>query len=269
MGGWMRYVNGNMTGNLQHRKIKYNGYSLYHCNMDISPTSLALARRGYADKDESHDINHALKVVENAREIIVGEKLADIDCDNPWLRPLSLKAVIDTCLFHDMHDHKYKINECAVSRDELENHLIDNHGTNFTLIILFVIDHMSWSKRDTVNPNIVLFPAPMFHVPRDADWIEAIDVGRCIAYSKKINRPVPEGVIDHIYEKMMHLLSSLYYETSKRLAKPAHEKMMRWLEEAQATITITEYNRPRLKHFIKAIEEGKLYSSKNKDDVKT
>jgi HD superfamily phosphodiesterase len=198
----------------------------------LDNTSYELAKRGYANYDSSHGISHAIAVVKNAWLIYIGENIYRI---SPFI------IVQDTALFHDVHDHKYKEHEWGISKKELYSFLEKRHGEYYAKAIQYTIDNMSWSKRDSLgtrDEHSKYFVPWIFHCTRDADFIESLDVGRCIDYSKRIKRAVPEGVIQHIYEKIIKIMDTLHYSTSKELARPKHNEMLRWLEEAQSTVSL-------------------------------
>jgi len=94
---------------------------------------------------------------------------------------------------------------------------------------MWTIENMSWSKRSQINYSSSNYDVVLFNVVRDSDWIEAIDIQRCIDYNHKINGKYPQDVLKHCDEKLLIISDNLHYNVSKQLAKPKNIQLQTWI----------------------------------------
>jgi hypothetical protein len=174
-------------------------------------------RRGYAPYDESHDLNHAVQVYGNAKMIVS-------DCHSA--NDEYLRAIRDTTMIHDIDDYKYRDKQ-TVNWAEIGEFIRSRHSPLWAERILWTVQNMSWSKQGKVDYASPHYHAGLFHVARDADWIEAIDAGRCITYQRAHGHGI-EAVVAHVDEKLIHVRDRLHWDMSKLLAAEKHRVLTHW-----------------------------------------
>lgn len=155
--------------------------------------------------DSAHNIEHAIAVFANACQIVAAEQIKF------ELHEATEFTLAMVC--HDVRDHKIK--RC-LSADTVFSYLEFEVGTKSALRIVHMHANCSWSARRNSLPtpsgdNLRL-------ILQDADWIEALDVGRCIDYTNAIGGTVPDDVCAHIREKLLLIPAELNFESSKQLA---------------------------------------------------
>jgi HD superfamily phosphodiesterase len=185
----------------------------------VDESLLEFCRVGYKPYDESHDLNHALQVYKNAA-LIVQDAMGGVEY---------CRAVRDTAMIHDIDDYKYKSVQ-TVSMEDIVKFLQSRHEQKWVDRIVWTVQNMSWSKASKVDYNSGNYHAGLFHVCRDADWVEAIDVTRCIAYQKSRGYGM-QAVVAHVNEKLLHVRDRLHWDVSKELAKDKQEKLEAWMDK--------------------------------------
>lgn len=168
----------------------------------------------FSENSGGHDVNHTLRVYENAMEIASGEP----GCDS---FVVSLAA-----LLHDADDHKLF--------DTQDNHnartfLADN-GVSETVInrICTVINSVSFSKNKGKVPSSL--EAKIVQDADRLDAIGAIGIARTFAYGGEHGRSM-EASIDHFHEKLLLLKDLMNTDTAKAIAQKRHDFMVSFLEE--------------------------------------
>lgn len=173
--------------------IKYTMYNLNYAGIK----KLGARRQRIVDaleftmqhgpRAESHNINHHIRVVNKA--------IQAFECIESKLIGF-INNVLVVCAIHDCVDYKYpKIKEKNI---ELVR---EKFGEN----ILEVVTHMSWTN------NIELDDEYWDHVKQfaqQADWWDAIDLFRCIKYTKEKHES-RDDVIFYYNIKLKHILNEL------------------------------------------------------------
>jgi len=177
-------------------------------------------RLAYSKYDSSHDWNHALSVFHNTIKLI--EKLPI------HITTTLQKSIRFTSILHDTIDSKY-LNEQSITRSQLNDFLIKHLGEDLAEKSMWTIENMSWSKRGHINCSSFNYDVVLFNVVRDSDWIEAIDIQRCIDYNNKINGKYPQDVLKHCDEKLLIISDNLHYNVSKQLANPKNIQLQTWI----------------------------------------
>ena len=183
----------------------------------------------------SHDIEHSLRVLRNARRIM--SSMPDVD-----------RLVVEvSCIVHDVIDPK--LADPEESKAELAGFL-SGLGLSDTRIrnIMDIIENMSFRKMMQGHS----WPTREFDIVSDADKLDAmgaIGIARVFAYSGEAGRPFYDGseqtspgfdirsyekpgtAIGHFYEKLLKLREMMRTEEGKRMAEKRHAFTKAFLDE--------------------------------------
>jgi uncharacterized protein len=214
----------------------------------VDPMMREFLNRALARADKAHSYDHALRVFENALNILHAE--------GRTLTQLEMVEVKVATLCHDVLDHKLVAAGQTLPADEVktfykkyfatylaEHHHaqadIDAEADHYVQKICHIHDNCSWSKRHTAIP---LENADwMRKLVQDADWLDAIgDIGlnRCIEYTCAIypaaddeqTQIISRLVCDHIREKLLLIPDALHFQSSRLLAAAATLPLTKFLE---------------------------------------
>jgi hypothetical protein len=223
---------------------------------------LALAKKGYADRDESHGHKHWLRVMNNVILIAFGENIV-------FPVNIILDIAQDVAVLHDVLDHKYMrdVQSQAAMQLEIFDYFEKKYGNAWARCALYTIHNMSWSKASKVDVDDESFYPTLFYLVRDADWIEAIDIKRCIAYCEATKKKVPQDVLGHVKKKLMHIKSVLHYPTSETLAEKKHEKMMKWYYHSLKNDFVMVYNSREFSAKVMSKKELEAHTRKEGDTI--
>lgn len=160
--------------------------------------------RTYGPQAESHGYQHHVRVVENARtafNIMGGEPDEEF-----------VKNVLIACAIHDCVDHKYpEIAEMNAVRIEAI------YGAD----MLTIVNNMSWSKHVTLeDPELEAVKL----IAQNADWVDAIDLPRCIKYTEESNMDVSDA-LDHYHDKLKFIYGTLT-PAFQKFSLDAHKQML-------------------------------------------
>jgi len=188
-------------------------------------------RKSMQDFDESHDYNHAKKVLENSLLIAISNEYRNAK--------LNLTTLVYSAFCHDIRDHKYSN---SISFDEFYRFLKQEVPDNADDIVT-IIDNISYSKQNkkrietgSMKENdIPENLKPYIDIVRDADRLEAIGktgLKRCEDYQLSHGNKVPEDVIKHCHEKLLKLLPENFIvsEKAKELAIPLHDELLEYIK---------------------------------------
>lgn len=188
--------------------------------------------------DESHGLDHALAVVQNA--ITIMDSDAEI-IEKLKLYPNLRILIIYGAYLHDVCDHKY--GDMCVSEtifNDFVQEMIHDDAEN----LLRIIQYVSFSKESKGLTPLLAEPyQTALTVIRDADRIEAIGysgVRRCLTYTKEKGGS-NEDAIYHIQDKLIKLLPMNYIKTKvgRAMALPKHRQMVRYLSYYHRAVPTT------------------------------
>ena len=168
----------------------------------------------FQDNTDGHDINHSLRVYNNAMNIAA----AYSSCDK--------MVVALAALLHDVDDHKLfrtVNNENArkfLSSQDIEQEKID--------LICNLINSVSFSKNRGNTPECI-----EGKIIQDADRLDAIGaigIARTFAYGGKNGRTLNLSV-QHFYDKLLLLKYEMNTKEAKEIANNRHSFMEMFLNE--------------------------------------
>lgn len=175
----------------------------------------------FADDYSGHDVEHSLRVYNNAMMI------ADTE-------PQCNRVVVSlAALLHDADDYKlFQTENNHNARSFLKNHQVDE-----VLIeqICDIINGVSFSKNRGVHPETI-----EGKIVQDADRLDAVGavgIARTFAYGGGHKRSITDS-IQHFYDKLLLLKSEMNTDGGKRIAETRHSFMETFLSELNKEMNI-------------------------------
>lgn len=158
-----------------------------------------------------HDYNHAIRVLNNAKKIVLEEKNDNIND----------KIIFISSLIHDCIDHKLF---CDIDKqiEKIIELLKDILNDNEIDEVLDIIQNISFSK----NKKLTNINAQICCDADRLDALGAIGIIRTIEYGAVNNRKFDNGenaTINHFYDKLLKLKDLMYTDTGKSLAHSRHQ----------------------------------------------
>lgn len=177
-------------------------------------------REIFKNNADGHDLDHSIRVYENARNIAAGYPACD-------LLVVSLAA-----LLHDVDDHKlFSTENNQNARAFLQDQSL---GQNKIERICAVINAVSFSKNRGKRPESL-----EGQIVQDADRLDAIGaigIARTFAFGGKNGRSI-ESSLQHFHDKLLLLKDEMNTEEAKRIAEIRHSYMEGFLTEMQEEMT--------------------------------
>lgn len=184
--------------------------------MEIPQQLLEFSKLAYANHDLAHNLDHALRVYNNACNIIKDQKLV--------LSSNQLKIFPYVMIGHDFRDHKIIVKGLGLSKKRIEKFYRKYLNKKQVEEIFLIHDNCSWTRRNFVTGDIR--HNVLFMVLQDADWLDALgDIGliRCIEYTKTFpnvqTEDIPTLVSSHIEDKLLRIPNTLNFESSRDTAR--------------------------------------------------
>jgi hypothetical protein len=199
--------------------------------------TLSLCQSLTEDYDESHGLNHHIRVFCNAIQIFCPVAVATGIIKNREKLTRYVKYITYVTLLHDVIDHKYP-NNMEEKKQRLRQFLIDELKEEHEYIY-WIIDNMSYSKE-------VKHGYPLHHdseiqeirdICSDADKIDALGkdgLARCILTTihmkgdKISDEDIVSNVIQHSHDKLLRLKDS-YIKIGKELAEKGHSEILHYI----------------------------------------
>lgn len=191
---------------------------------EVPPFLAVFAKAALAQYDVSHDYNHSLRVWKNVQVLPEFQVLTERDRE----------IVMVACIVHDIVDHKYKN---AITAEDLRAFLADRYGSFATEQVMHIITNISWSKRQHNMP--LPYNDDLRKIVQDADWWDALGltgIERC-SYFTSTRQPNlttlqhTKEMLKHMEEKLLKIIDSFNFESTKTLARLDHEAVKYWYDE--------------------------------------
>lgn len=192
--------------------------------------------------DSSHDMQHFVNVYHYVLDIInhldFPEIIEGIPCDD------AIKLLSYAGFCHDLIDSKYV--DSVEYLERLRKVFLENgYPEEYTEIIMFIIDNMSFSKqrKGVVIPERYRLA---MDIVGDADKLDAYRPERVIAYQTTCKHDDP--VMTRNWIKTILVSRVLEYKSkwlktdyAKKLAAPLHEKVEQYVKENLENATLCDY----------------------------
>ena len=183
-------------------------------NDKVISSTLEYIKVLFKDNSDGHDVEHTLRVFNNAKKIASRYPESD------------LELIYLSSLLHDVDDHKlFNTKDNMNARFFLKNQRIKNDDIE---LICKIINGVSFSKNRGVQPE-----STEGKIVQDADRIDAIGaigIARTFAYGGKVGRSI-ESSLQHFHDKLLLLKDELNTEAAKKIAESRHAYMEEFLIE--------------------------------------
>lgn len=173
-----------------------------------------------------HDLQHTLRVYDNALAIAETEPAAD------------LFIISVAALLHDVDDYKlFNTTDYQNARTFLKDNFVPE---GLTQRIIETIDSVSFSKNRDKRPATI-----EGQIVQDADRLDAlgaIGIARTFAFGGEHHRPM-EQTFRHFDEKLLLLKDIMNTKAAKTIAQKRHKFMKNYLRELNQEIKASELPR--------------------------
>ena len=192
-------------------------------HLEIPEFLVSFVANSTKEFDESHNLEHALKVTHASHTIM---ETIDENYDK--------KLITFTAMLHDVCDHKYP---CSITEDELIRFIAPHFTAEKSAAIMDVIHNMSFSKQVKGIAIVLAHPYNDYLIAvSDADKLEAIGqvgIDRCTEYALTHGGVVPADVVTHCHEKLLRLLPENFIKSVKgrELAEPLHNEIVEYVRK--------------------------------------
>lgn len=197
-------------------------------------TLCAFARRALAKHDPSHGIEHSRVVLTNLFALA-----------QPFMKVARYRKIaMYAAMLHDVFDAKYEATS-PVSREEMRDFLVAQLGQMDAAIVTHICANMSFTKSRKSPEKIIPFRCAIFEkiriAVRDSDWLDRINVPRCLTYNAQRFREENDGMMPTdaqlraivagvIKNEMLPVLQFLRDPRARYYAEFAVRVAQRWLD---------------------------------------
>lgn len=188
--------------------------------------------------DASHDIQHVLRVRDNALHILKEEQDADAASHISQSDPLVVHLA---ALLHDVDDKKYRSSETNAPAEPQVITFMNTVAPEIAGKVYDIVEAVSYSS-EIKGPKKVMALIqryPELAIVQDADRLDAIGaigIGRCFTFGGARSTSGMGNAIEHFEEKLLKLGSMMKTQTGKAIAEERtrriREFMAWWTHEA-------------------------------------
>lgn len=170
--------------------------------------------------DASHDIQHVLRVRNNALKILEKEqgrrKATGLTALNPLVVHLS-------ALLHDVDDKKYRSSSTATLEEPQVITFMNTLAPELAAKVYEIVEGVSYSSevRDPAKVLQIMERYPELAIVQDADRLDAIGavgIGRCFTFGGARGAPGMGAAIEHFEDKLLKLEGMMKTPTGKAIA---------------------------------------------------
>lgn len=188
--------------------------------------------------DASHDIQHVLRVRDNAMHILGKEQAAGASSRVSHSDPLVVHLA---ALLHDVDDKKYRSSATDASTEPQVMVFMNTVAPELASEVYEIVDGVSYSSevKDPKKVIALIEQHPELAIVQDADRLDAIGaigIGRCFTFGGARGTSGMGNAIEHFEEKLLKLEGMMKTETGKAMAaersRRIREFMAWWTDEA-------------------------------------
>ena len=188
--------------------------------------------------DASHDIQHVLRVRDNAMHILGKEQAAGAGSRVSHSDPLVVHLA---ALLHDVDDKKYRSSAADASTEPQVMVFVNTVAPELASEVYEIVEGVSYSSevKDPKKVIALIEQYPELAIVQDADRLDAIGaigIGRCFTFGGARGTSGMGNAIEHFEEKLLKLEGMMKTETGKAMAaersRRIREFMAWWTDEA-------------------------------------
>ena len=188
--------------------------------------------------DASHDIQHVLRVRDNALYILEKEQAADPASHSSQSDPLVVHLA---ALLHDVDDKKYRSAAANTPTEPQVLAFMNTLAPQLAMKVYEIVEGVSYSFeiKDPEKVMDLISRYPELAIVQDADRLDAIGaigIGRCFTFGGARGTTGMQNAIDHFKDKLLKLEGMMKTVTGKAMAaertRRVREFMLWWSDEA-------------------------------------
>jgi uncharacterized protein len=200
--------------------------------------------------DASHDIQHVLRVRDNAMYILLEEQASRADSLIGHSDPLVVHLA---ALLHDVDDKKYKSSATEAAAEPQVMAFMNTVAPELASKVYHIVEGVSYSSeiKDPKKVLALIEQYPELAIVQDADRLDAIGaigIGRCFTFGGARGSSGMGTAIEHFEEKLLKLEGMMKTGTGKAMAadrtRRIREFMAWWTDEAGPAPSNGEQRKP-------------------------
>lgn len=189
--------------------------------------------------DASHDIQHVLRVRDNAMRILRNEQAIEAASLTAKSDPLVVHLA---ALLHDVDDKKYRSAATNATAEPQVIKFMNTVAPDIASKVYEIVEGVSYSSeiKDPRKVVALIKRYPELAIVQDADRLDAIGaigIGRCFTFGGARGTSGMGNAIVHFEEKLMKLESMMKTETGQAMAaertRRIREFMAWWTDEVE------------------------------------
>jgi uncharacterized protein len=212
-------------------------------NAEVIAQTTDFVRKYFEDPkfDASHDIQHVLRVRDNALQILEEEQSCRGAANLKELDPLVVHLA---ALLHDVDDKKYCSPDAVAPEEPRVIRFMKNVAPELAVKLYEIVEGVSYSSeiKDPAKVTQLIERYPELAVVQDADRLDAIGavgIGRCFTFGGARGTPGMGVAIEHFEDKLLKLESIMKTDAGKAIAaertRRIREFMTWWKDEGGPT----------------------------------
>ena len=208
-------------------------------NAEVIAQTTDFVRKYFEDPkfDASHDIQHVLRVRDNALQIFKEEQSRRVAANLKAPDPLVVHLA---ALLHDVDDNKYRSAGATTLEEPQVITFMNRVAPQLAVKVYEIVEGVSYSSeiKDPAKVRRLIERYPELAIVQDADRLDAtgaVGIGRCFTFGGARGTPGMGVAIEHFEDKLLKLEGMMKTDTGKAIAgertRRIREFMTWWKDE--------------------------------------
>jgi uncharacterized protein len=208
-------------------------------NAEVIAQTTDFVRKYFEDPkfDASHDIQHVLRVRDNALQIFKEEQSRRVAANLKAPDPLVVHLA---ALLHDVDDNKYRSAGATTLEEPQVITFMNMVAPQLAVKVYEIVEGVSYSSeiKDPAKVRRLIERYPELAIVQDADRLDAtgaVGIGRCFTFGGARGTPGMGVAIEHFEDKLLKLEGMMKTDTGKAIAgertRRIREFMTWWKDE--------------------------------------